>query len=164
MSVNRSLIFKECLDKCSMIDIGFMGAQFTWTNKRPIQSLIQEQIDRFFVNPSWCLLYPEAKIVHLTSAIQITVPYCLKLNRESMWEERGFLDSNLAGCLIPPSQGLFLRLDSARHLRKPLKFAQRMQRSGIDCSLGIFFRKRKVLWQELMVFNRLIPLDHPPSF
>lgn len=145
VSVNRSLLFKECLDKCSMIDIGFTGARFTWTNKRPIQSLIQEQIDRFFVNPSWCLLYPKAKVLHLTSAIQITVSYCLKLNQESMWEERGFLDSNLVGCLIPPSQGLFLRLDSAQRLRKPLKFAQRMQRSGIDCSLGIFFRKRKVL-------------------
>ena len=52
VSVNRSLLFKECLDKCSMIDIGFTGARFTWTNKSPIQSLIQERIDRFFVNPN----------------------------------------------------------------------------------------------------------------
>lgn len=52
VSVNRSLLFKECLDKCSMIDIGFTGARFTWTNKRPIQSFIQERIDRFFVNPN----------------------------------------------------------------------------------------------------------------
>ena len=52
VSVNRSLLFKECLEKCSMIDIGFTGARFTWTNKRLIQSLIQERIDRFFVNPS----------------------------------------------------------------------------------------------------------------
>lgn len=80
VSVNKSLLFKECLDKCSMIDIGFTGARFTWTNKRPIQSLIQERIDHFFVNPSWCLLYPKAKVIHLTSAIQITVLYCLKLN------------------------------------------------------------------------------------
>ncbi|XP_030963921.1 uncharacterized protein LOC115985091 [Quercus lobata] len=66
VSVNRSLLFKECLDKCSMIDIGFSGPRFTWTNKRDIQALIQERIDRFFVNPSWCLLYPEARVVHLT--------------------------------------------------------------------------------------------------
>lgn len=66
MSVNKSLLFKECLDKSNMIDIGFTGARFTWTNKRPIQSLIQERIDQFFVNPSWCLLNPDAKVVHLT--------------------------------------------------------------------------------------------------
>lgn len=52
VGVNRSLLFKECLAKCSMIDIGFTWAWFTWTNKRPIQSLIQEWIDKFFVNPS----------------------------------------------------------------------------------------------------------------
>ena len=66
VSVNRSLLFKECLDKCSMIDIGFLRPQFTWTNRREVQALIQKRIDRVFVNPSWCLLYPEAKVVHLT--------------------------------------------------------------------------------------------------
>lgn len=40
VSVNRSLMFKECLDKCSMIDIEFSGPQFTWTNRREVQALI----------------------------------------------------------------------------------------------------------------------------
>ena len=58
-------MFKECLDKCSMIDIGFSSPHFMWTNRREVQALIQERIDRVFVNPSWCLLYPEARVVHL---------------------------------------------------------------------------------------------------
>ena len=29
VSVNRSLLFKDCLDKCNMIDIGFSEARFT---------------------------------------------------------------------------------------------------------------------------------------
>ena len=66
VSVNRSLLFKECLDKCNMVDIGFVGPRFTWSNRREVQALIQERIDRFFVNPSWCVLYPDAKITHLT--------------------------------------------------------------------------------------------------
>ena len=49
-----------------MIDIRFTGPRFTWTNKREVHALIQEIIDRFFVNPSWCLLYPDARIIHLT--------------------------------------------------------------------------------------------------
>ena len=52
VSVTRSLLFKECLDKCSMIDIGFSGPRCTWTNRRDLHALIQERIDRFFVNPS----------------------------------------------------------------------------------------------------------------
>ena len=64
VSANRSLLFKQCLDKCSMMDIGFSRPQFTWTNKRDIQALVQERIDRFFVNPTgvffiwkqeWCI-------------------------------------------------------------------------------------------------------------
>ena len=52
VSVNKSLLFKECLDNCGMIDIGFSSPRFTWTNKREVQTLIQERIDRFFVNAS----------------------------------------------------------------------------------------------------------------
>ena len=66
VSVSRSLLFKKCLDKCSMIDIRFSSLCFTRTNKRNVQAFIQERIDRFFVNPSWCLMYPEAEVVHLT--------------------------------------------------------------------------------------------------
>ncbi|XP_030943690.1 uncharacterized protein LOC115968432 [Quercus lobata] len=65
-SVNRALQFKKCLDACSMIDLGFLGPRFTWTNRREIQALIQERIDRFFVNSHLCLMYPEARVVHLT--------------------------------------------------------------------------------------------------
>ena len=79
VSVNRSLLFKECLDKCSMIDIGFSSPRFTWTNRRDLHGLIQERIDRFFVNPSWCLLYPEAKVVHLTRCHSDHCPVLLKM-------------------------------------------------------------------------------------
>ena len=55
-----------CLDKCNKLDIGFASPRFTWTNKREVQASIQNRIDRFFVNPSWCVMYPDAKITHLT--------------------------------------------------------------------------------------------------
>ena len=79
VSVNRSLLFKECLDKCSMIDIGFAGPHFTWTNRREVQALIQERIDRYFVNPSWCLLYPEARVTHLTRCHSDHCPVLLEM-------------------------------------------------------------------------------------
>ncbi|XP_023890678.1 uncharacterized protein LOC112002755 [Quercus suber] len=52
VNLKRALLFKECVDKCNMIDIGFSRPRFTWANKREVQALIQERIDRFFVNPS----------------------------------------------------------------------------------------------------------------
>ena len=62
----RSLLFKDCLDKCNMVDLGFSGPRYTWTNRRETNNLIQERIDRFFMNPSWCLLFLDARVSHLT--------------------------------------------------------------------------------------------------
>ena len=91
VSVSGSLLFKECLDKCSMIDIGFTGAQFTWTNKRPLHGLIQERIDRFFVNPSQCLLFLDAKVVHLTRCHSDHCPVLLDMQpRTSIGRKRPF--------------------------------------------------------------------------
>ena len=83
VSINRSLHFKDCLDNFNMMDIGFSGPHFTWTNKREVQALIQERIDRFFVNPSWCLLFPEAKVVHLTRCHSDHCPVLLELTPAS---------------------------------------------------------------------------------
>ena len=79
VSISRSLLLKECLDKCNMIDIGFLGPWFTWTNKREVQALIQERIDRIFVNPSMCLLYPDARVVHLTRCHSNHCPMLLEV-------------------------------------------------------------------------------------
>ena len=65
VSVNRSLAFKDCLDLCNMVDMGFFGPRYTWTNKRDVNNLILERIDRFFMNPNWCVLYSDAKVTHL---------------------------------------------------------------------------------------------------
>ncbi|XP_023883670.1 uncharacterized protein LOC111995958 [Quercus suber] len=66
VNLSRSLLFKDCLDNCNMVDMGFSGPRYTWTNKREINNLIQERIDRIFMNPSWCLLFLGAKVSHLT--------------------------------------------------------------------------------------------------
>ncbi|XP_030941775.1 uncharacterized protein LOC115966748 [Quercus lobata] len=66
VNANRSLLFKDCLDSCNMVDLGFSGPRFTWSNCRGIRRLIQERLDRFFVNPDWCTLYPNARVSHLT--------------------------------------------------------------------------------------------------
>lgn len=66
ISINKSLLFKEFLDKCNMVDLAFSGPRFTWTNKRGISDLTQERIDRVFVNSEWWNLFLEARVTHLT--------------------------------------------------------------------------------------------------
>ena len=33
VNMSRALLFKDCLDSCGMIDLGFHGARYTWVNK-----------------------------------------------------------------------------------------------------------------------------------
>lgn len=80
VSISRSLLFKECLDKCNMVDMGFNGPKYTWTNRREVSSLIQKRLDRFFMNPSWCLLYLDAKVSHLTRCHSDHCPVLMETN------------------------------------------------------------------------------------
>lgn len=61
ININRSLLFA-----CNMVDMGFSGPRYTWSNSREVSRLILERLDRFFVNPGWCTMYLNAKVVHLT--------------------------------------------------------------------------------------------------
>jgi len=65
MNVNRALNFHECLNNCGMIDLGFSGHIFSWSNRRPLVQFVQERIDRVFTNVDWNFLYLEACVKHL---------------------------------------------------------------------------------------------------
>ena len=91
VSLSRSLLFKDCLDKCNMVDLGFSGPWYTWTNRREINNLIQERIDRFFMNPSWCLLFPDARVSHLTRCHSDHCPVLLEtVPRQTTFLKRPF--------------------------------------------------------------------------
>lgn len=83
VSSNQSMLFKECLDRCNMVDLGFSGPRFTWTNRREVQNLIQERIDRFFVNLDCCLLYPKAGVTHLTRCHSDHCPVLLEMHPQN---------------------------------------------------------------------------------
>lgn len=65
VNINRAREFKECLDLCNLLDLGFSGPKFTWSNLRQVTDLILEKIDHCFGNPSWRIAFPEASVTHL---------------------------------------------------------------------------------------------------
>ena len=81
INLNRALDFKECLDTCSLLDLGFSGPKFTWSNLRQVSDLFLECIDRCFANPSWRLLYPEAFVTHLPRVFSDHCPVLLELSK-----------------------------------------------------------------------------------
>lgn len=63
--ISRALKFQDCLNNCGMIDLGFSSPWFTWTNWQLLPHLVQERIDRAFINADWNIVYPEACVKHL---------------------------------------------------------------------------------------------------
>jgi len=48
-----------------MIDLGFNGNPFTWSNHRQCSSLIRERLDRGIANSNWIHSFPSYSITHL---------------------------------------------------------------------------------------------------
>ena len=69
LPVNRTRIsaFRNRMDKCGIMDLGFHDPHFTWTNKSPCwQTTIKERLDRRLGNAEWTMLFPSAKVHHLS--------------------------------------------------------------------------------------------------
>lgn len=49
---NRVNAYKDMVDDCGFIDLGFTGSHFTWLNKRQGPGLIKQRLDRAWASPS----------------------------------------------------------------------------------------------------------------
>ncbi|XP_019246277.1 PREDICTED: uncharacterized protein LOC109225925 [Nicotiana attenuata] len=83
---SRSNLFWDCLNECNLLDLGYKGNKFTWTNKRYKNktSLILERIDRCFANESWTFQYLEATVIHLPRTHSDHCPIQVVLKGDSL--------------------------------------------------------------------------------
>ncbi|CAL1358518.1 unnamed protein product [Linum trigynum] len=56
----RTTHFNECISDCNLIDVGFTGPRFTWTNGR-----LSQRLDRALCNRDWLDCFPETSNTHL---------------------------------------------------------------------------------------------------
>ena len=75
----RVFAYNECMDYCNLIDLGFSGPKFTWSNCRDVSDLIQQRLDRVWVNSGWKFLYPDAIVSHLARISSDHCPLLLSL-------------------------------------------------------------------------------------
>ncbi|XP_075657955.1 uncharacterized protein LOC142627937 [Castanea sativa] len=59
-------LFREVVDECGFIDLGFVGSQFTWQKHFADGHSIWERLDRALANNEWMLRFAESR-VHLLS-------------------------------------------------------------------------------------------------
>ncbi|KAH0685679.1 hypothetical protein KY290_017197 [Solanum tuberosum] len=58
--------FKNCVNCCQLLDLGFKGSRYTWSNlPERSHSLILERLDCCFINSNWFDYYPNSSVTHL---------------------------------------------------------------------------------------------------
>ncbi|KAL4632625.1 hypothetical protein ACB092_04G064900 [Castanea dentata] len=149
VSMNRSLQFKDCIDKCNMVDLGFSGSRFTWSNGREIFTLIQERIDRFFVNFDWYSNFPEAKVTYLTRCHSDHYPVLLETAPHYQLQlPRPFRFQN---CWLSEPSFLVVVLSAwnqAHSLKKATNnFVIEVKRWNKDHFGNVFSKKRRIMAQ-----------------
>ncbi|XP_016469275.1 uncharacterized protein LOC107791689 [Nicotiana tabacum] len=57
--------FLNCLNYCNLVDLGFKGSRFTWSNNRSNSATILERLDMVVANYGWINLFPNTLVRHL---------------------------------------------------------------------------------------------------
>ncbi|KAL9678842.1 hypothetical protein QQ045_016693 [Rhodiola kirilowii] len=124
--------FREVMQDCNLSDIGFRGAQFTYSNKRKGVWEVKARLDRAIANGEWRQWFPTAEVWHEVSGCSDHSPLIirwkthrkvsrLKLFRfepmwlrhseygdvvRGMWEGSAGNTHNLTDCLQACGEGL----------------------------------------------------------
>lgn len=60
-----SLAFRQIVEDLDLIDLGFKGVSFTWSNKRISFANVRVRLDRALENSQWQMLFPHVVVSHL---------------------------------------------------------------------------------------------------
>lgn len=89
---NRPTLFWDCINQSNLVDLGFKGSKFTWTNKRFRNkgSLILEGLDRCLANHSWIDLFPKASVTYLPRTHSNHSPMLITISKHNIISSKPF--------------------------------------------------------------------------
>lgn len=74
--------FRDTVDICKLMDIGFKGRFWTFEKKVAGGTYTSVRLDRALGSADWCAQFPNASLTHLDAATSDHCPIHLELNQE----------------------------------------------------------------------------------
>ncbi|KAL0310308.1 UNVERIFIED_CONTAM: putative mitochondrial protein [Sesamum calycinum] len=81
--------FRNCLAECSLHDLGFQGATFTWCNNQQEPHTVSERLDHACASESWSCLFPDTRVHHVGSPYSDHSPLVIELQPRIQWDLSG---------------------------------------------------------------------------
>ena len=73
--------FREAIDCCRFMDLGFCGSEFTWCNMQEGRHRIYLRLDRALVTQEWINHYKDMRVHHL---VESACDHCALLITDSI--------------------------------------------------------------------------------
>jgi hypothetical protein len=84
----QMLAFRDMLETCELVDLGFFGLPYTYDNKRRGRGNVKVRLDRVVADNQWCNLFPKATVEHKVSPCSDHCPIVLKCDKEEELVQR----------------------------------------------------------------------------
>lgn len=81
---SQLMLGRNTLDNCSLIDLGFEGHPFTWTNKRELEENIQCRLDRAVATEEFISRFSPIRVLHLPRYGSDHAPILIDLESDFM--------------------------------------------------------------------------------
>lgn len=80
-AANLMEMFRSALMDCALVDLGYEGNRFTWSNNREAPDTVRCRLDRVCASTSWTDLFPDAYVEHLKYPGSDHIPILLHTQR-----------------------------------------------------------------------------------
>ncbi|VAI29049.1 unnamed protein product [Triticum turgidum subsp. durum] len=62
---NQMMMFRECLDECGLIDLGYIGPKYTWSNRQEDGRNVRVRLDRAIANGDFLQLFDDCTVENI---------------------------------------------------------------------------------------------------
>jgi exonuclease III len=110
---NNANLFKDTLNNCNLIDLGYQGNPFTWSNNQEGNFHIKERLDRFCASSHWISKFPRCTNYHLLNYMSDHNPILLVFGTN-----HDFRDDSHPKHLIKRFENIWLHDQNCTHIVK----------------------------------------------